>query len=182
MRDLATAQQSAGQIAAAAKTLERFLALRPNDTAVAAQLAGALRPAARAATAEAQALTEQTSSSFAQTVFSFPDSSGFLGAVAGGPVDLALARQASEQMQQATDRAQELFGKSALALERITKARPDEPTGYIQLGQALAAAGQNEKAVVAYEKFLELAPDDPNAEFVQSQLELLQQQGEVVQG
>ena len=35
---------------------------------------------------------------------------------------------------------------------------------------------------MAYEKFLELAPDDPNAEFVQSQLELLQQQGEVVQG
>ncbi len=182
LRDLATAQQSAGQIAAAAKTLDRFLALRPNDTAVAAQLAGLYDQQARAATAEAQALTEQTSSSFAQTVFSFPGSTGFLGALAGGPVDLALASRSSQQAQQATDRAQELFGKSALALERITKARPNEATGYIQLGQALAAAGQNEKAVVAYEKFLELAPDDPNAEFVQSQLELLQQQGEVVQG
>ena len=58
LRDLATAQQSAGQIAAAAKTLDRFLALRPNDTAVAAQLAGLYDQQARAATAEAQALTD----------------------------------------------------------------------------------------------------------------------------
>ncbi len=94
---------------------------------------------------------------------------------------LAIATQASVRVQETTERAQELFGKAAAALEHLTKARPQDPTGYLQLGQAAAAAGETEKAVTAFEKFLELAPDDPNAEFVKSQLEFLQQD-EVVQG
>ena len=135
----------------------------------------------RDATAESSALTQQSSASFAQTVFSFPGSNGFLGAIGTGPIDIAVASQVSQQVQDANERAQEYFAKAASALEHITKAKPQDPTGFLQLGQAAAAAGDSEKAIAAYEKFLELAPDDPNAEFVQSQLDFLQQ-GEVVQG
>jgi tetratricopeptide (TPR) repeat protein len=181
LRDLATAQQAAGMTAAAALTLEKYLELKPNDTAIAAQLAGLYDAQARKATAESTALSQDSTAGFAQSAFSFPDSNGFLGALAPGPIDTAIATQASVRVQETTERAQELFGKAAAALEHLTKARPQDPTGYLQLGQAAAAAGETEKAVTAFEKFLELAPDDPNAEFVKSQLEFLQQD-EVVQG
>ena len=76
----------------------------------------------------------------------------------------------------AREAAQALFAKEAAAFKRVTTAKPNEATGYIQLGQAAAAAGQVDEALAAYERFVELAPDDPNAKFAKDQIESLKQQ------
>ena len=50
---------------------------------------------------------------------------------------------------------------------------PDEPVIFLQLGQASFASGDTPAAIAAWERFLELAPDDASALLIQQQLELL---------
>ena len=53
--------------------------------------------------------------------------------------------------------------------------RPDDTTALIQLGQAASNAGQNETAIDALERYLELDPDGAYAEPAKQALENLEQ-------
>ncbi len=57
--------------------------------------------------------------------------------------------------------------------ERLSTLLPDEPVIFLQLGQASFASGDTPAAIAAWERFLELAPDDASAPLIQQQLELL---------
>lgn len=177
LRELASAQQSAGQRKAAAATLERYLKLKPGDATAASQLAGLYDAQARDASSRASALQNQAfSGTFAQQAFSFPGGSGFLGAIGSGPIDEALQRQLAVRATRASAEARSLYEKEAAAFKRVTVVRPKDPTGYLQYGQAAGAAGQYSAALAAFNKFLQLAPDDPNAKFAKDQIASLKQQ------
>jgi predicted TPR repeat methyltransferase len=46
----------------------------------------------------------------------------------------------------------------------------EEPSAQLQLGSAAQTAGDVQTAVKAYERFLKIAPDDPNAAAVRQTL------------
>jgi tetratricopeptide (TPR) repeat protein len=56
------------------------------------------------------------------------------------------------------------------ALQRFTEANPRDAEAFLQLGQLAEQAGGTALAGLAYQRFLELAPDDPNAGEVRERL------------
>jgi len=53
---------------------------------------------------------------------------------------------------------------------------PDDPSTFPSLGIAAQEANDAESAIAAYQKFLDLAPNDPSAAQVQQQIDFLKQQ------
>jgi tetratricopeptide (TPR) repeat protein len=56
---------------------------------------------------------------------------------------------------------------------RVTDLQPNNAENYLYYGQAAQSAGQNDVAILAYRKFLELAPDSPYAKDVKGILDEL---------
>ncbi len=65
--------------------------------------------------------------------------------------------------------------KAVTAYDRLVKADPSNTTALIQLGQAAANAGENETAIDAFERYLELDPEGAYAEPAKRELENLKQ-------
>lgn len=181
--DLATAYQADGQYANAAENLEKYLELRPNDVDALRQLAVVYTFQADVlAQRQNEAFTAATQGTFGGRVYQFPDSNGFLGALGQDPIDEALSQKAQIESQELQRQVEAAYEKQADTFERLSTLTPDDPTVFLQLGQAAANARDNERAVAAFERFLELAPNDPQADEVRDQIELLQQDVNVATG
>jgi regulator of sirC expression with transglutaminase-like and TPR domain len=59
------------------------------------------------------------------------------------------------------------------AYRRLADASPKDPSVQIELASAAEQGNNVPVAIAAYERFLELAPDDPQAPIVKQQLKLL---------
>jgi tetratricopeptide (TPR) repeat protein len=167
LRALATAYGVAQQYGNESETLERYLKLRPNEEDALSQLARSYQQQALLLRQRAQGLQIQSISSFTADAFSFPDTSGFLGALGEFPTDSAVTNNALVHANDLSNQAQQVFGKQATVYERLAKIRPDDPNLQLQLGAAASQAADAELAIAAYERFLELAPDDARAADVQ---------------
>ncbi len=169
---LANAFQSERQYGQAAKQLERYAELRPEDADVLRQLAAVYSNQANTVASEAgqDAVPAQV---FGQNAFLFPTSNGFLGALGQDPIGNALGNQAEVARQDASQEVSAIYAKQAAVYEQLAGLTPDDPQVYLQLATASQSAGDNEQAVTAYERFLELSPDDPLAKQVQEQIDLL---------
>jgi len=180
---LANALQADRQYEKAARTLERYTELAPDDIDGLRQLANVYTQRANALNQQAGALQASSQSgTFSQTAFSLPGTSGFLGALGDNPVDQALSGNTSARIKRLADQVSQTYGRQAGAYERISKLTPDDPQIFLQLGQAATQADQTERAISAYERFLELAPDDPSASAVKEQLEFLRSDVENLSG
>jgi tetratricopeptide (TPR) repeat protein len=174
--ELATALQSEGRLQEAITALERYTELRPRDTDALQQLAvlwgteaAKARQEAEAAAAEAQAAN--LSGSFVQ------GDSVFLQTLYQTKVSEAISELANARSSEAQTRALESARNEAGVYERLSVLLPDEAVIFLQLGQASFAAGDTQAAIKAWERFLELAPDDSSAPLIRQQLELLKGQG-----
>jgi predicted TPR repeat methyltransferase len=67
-------------------------------------------------------------------------------------------------------------------LEQLVALTPNETLLYIRLGEAALAVNERQTAIDAFETFLELAPEDPNAPAVRQRLRLLRSTSDVVTG
>jgi predicted TPR repeat methyltransferase len=56
---------------------------------------------------------------------------------------------------------------------RITELQPNNAENYLYYGQAAQNAGRSDIAILAYQRYLELAPDSPYAKDVKSLLDQL---------
>lgn len=172
-RDLANALQASGQIAAAIPHLERYTKGRPKDADGLAQLASLLG-------AQAQQLQEQLaavqaaapSSGFSQDL---TDPSSPLSGTFSGPLTQLEQEDVSARTTELALAAQSTYAKQADAWARLTTLQPSEPSNYLQLGQAKFFAGSTSEAIAAWERFLKLAPDDPNAPLIRRQIRALKQ-------
>jgi tetratricopeptide (TPR) repeat protein len=173
--DLATAYRGAGQNADAAETLEKYVVLQPSDGAALRQLTAVYLALAREANQRAATLAagRALGQSFSSQAFSFPDTSGFLGALGENPVEDAVDSGYSRAASQIGEEATRFAAKRAAAFEKLVLAEPDDPTVLFQLGQAATEAIQNEKAIDAFERYLEVAPDGEYAEAAQRLLDQL---------
>jgi tetratricopeptide (TPR) repeat protein len=174
--ELANALQSEGRIPEAITALERYTELRPNDTDGLQQLAvlwgtqaARARQDAEAAAAEAQ--EANLSGTFVQ------GGDPFLQSLYQTKIAESISQLANARSTEAQSRALEASRNEADVYERLSTLLPDEPVIFLQLGQASFASGDTEAAIAAWERFLELAPDDASAPLVQQQLELLKGQG-----
>ena len=173
---LAGAYQRAGQTRDAASTLENYVKLQPKDTDALRQLATLYQRLATESDQRASALMDQgLGQSIANTAWSFPETSGFLGAVGENPIDEAVTSRLTAGATEAGDESTGWSKKAVTAYDRLVKADPSNTTALIQLGQAAANAGQNETAIDAFERYLELDPEGAYAEPAQRALENLEQ-------
>jgi len=169
--ELANALQAVGQRDEAITALVRYTELRPRDIDGLQQLASLYT--LRAQDAQRRALTIQAEAQgdlFGQQL----RPGGDLGeALSDNPVEQAIAAQANAEFAAASADVQREYGRVATIYQELTLLAPDEPNLFLQLGQASQLSGDVESAVAAYQKFLELSPDDANAPIVRQQLEQL---------
>jgi tetratricopeptide (TPR) repeat protein len=171
---LANQYQNRGQYADAAKTLETYTKLQPKNVDALRQLAAVRDRQAREAAARASGLQENQGALFSQTIYLFPDSPGFLGALGANPVQDAISHSAQERAQSAQRQSEAHYRQEVATIKTIAALDPTDPQTQLQLGQAASAVGDSETTVAAYEKFLKLSPDDPLAPAVKEQLKQYQ--------
>ena len=179
---LANAAQASGETATAITALEAYLEIRPRDGDALQQLAGLY---------EIQAGDAQDRASNAELASQATLFQQELQAGAGKLGTPLFSAPISDELQQATTKGstaaltemQEAYRKEAETYRKLTVLLPEDPTIYFELGRTSQLSGDVETAIGAYEKFLDLAPDDPNASIIKEQLKLLKaQQGAGIGG
>ncbi len=172
-RELATALQTNGQIAEAITQLERYTEGRQNDADAQLSLAALLGARAQEQQADlAAAQAGVTGSGFAQEI---TDPSSPLAQSFSGPITRLEQERTATEVNELILEATTTYRQQAEVWTKLTELQPEEPSHYLQLGQAHYLAGSTPDAITAWEEFLELAPDDPNAPLIRRQIRALEQ-------
>jgi tetratricopeptide (TPR) repeat protein len=170
--ELANAYVAAGRTEDAIAAVRRYVALKPKNVAAYVQLASLYDGEARAAQQRYEAAQGQVVSESPGLLFT--PATGALGSALGpGAVQQALAGTAQAAADKVGEEARGAFGRSARAYEQLTLLQPDEPTYFLRLGQAAQLSGDLESARAAYQRFLQLSPDDASAPYVRAALKQL---------
>jgi tetratricopeptide (TPR) repeat protein len=170
----ARALQSASQTDAAAEVYERVTAIDPDNS-------DALRSLASIYGREAAVLAQQAGIvRFAaqdtvpnQTLFD-PNASDLQRALAEDPFAFGLAAGAEAEADRLQEQAAAAAARQQSVLERIVALDPEDPTLQLSLGNAAQLAGDDDAALAAYERALELEPDSGRSPQIVS---LIQQLG-----
>ena len=171
----ANALQARGRTQEAIAALESYTALKPKDTDALRQLANLWGSVANKARQEQQLASAQATEASAASSIAVPDSA-FLREVEQNKIAQTLAEQANGRANAAAGRAQSAAGSQQRVYEQLTLLIPDDPSIFLSLGIASQEANDAESAIAAYQKFLDLAPNDPSAAQVEQQIEFLKQQ------
>jgi tetratricopeptide (TPR) repeat protein len=169
-RNLATALQEDGQTDEAIVVLNRYLELQPKDKEGLQELAGLHLGRATSLARDAQEAQVRASYLTFGSTFSTPLDLGNGAKLGPDPIDQAVSTQASQAVSQAYSAAQASFQKAEETYDRLAAVAPRDPNVQLELAQAAQQSGDLPKAITAYEKFLQLAPDDPTAPIVRQQI------------
>jgi tetratricopeptide (TPR) repeat protein len=171
-RALATELEVKNRQLEAIPVLQHYLRLRPNDTDVLSELGSIQTAKARDLAGQAQAAQAEAASSGASNGadlgFRLPSGQS-LGAT---PLTSAITGEATDR---ATNEQREAIAaaKAAEASYQKLASLSADPTSELELAQAAVNAGDSFTALQAYQRFLVLAPDDPNAPYVKQQVKAL---------
>jgi regulator of sirC expression with transglutaminase-like and TPR domain len=174
-RDLATAYDTQGDIPNAISAWTTYTSLRPKDVSAYDSLATDYQQQFTTQTNEAAAL-QAAAQSTQSTNFGPPTSSPLGRALSSVPDPIS--QQSSDAANQAFTTALQTRAATAQQLEQtyqqIVKLRkPAEPSDSFLLAQAAQNAGDTATAIAAYKRFVQLAPDDPNASYAKQQIKTL---------
>jgi tetratricopeptide (TPR) repeat protein len=175
--DLATAYDTKGELDAAIAAWTTYTTLRPKDVDGLTQLATDYEQKFSRQTEQARAAAYDAQT--AQPSTYGPPTTSPLGRALGSvsdPIAQAISGSANQRYNDALSTRQETAQKLVAAYQRIATLQPAEPSAQLQLAQAAQSAGDPTTAVAAYKKFLQLAPDDPNAVYAKQQIKALQAQ------
>jgi tetratricopeptide (TPR) repeat protein len=172
----ANSLQNAGQTTEAIAALEGYLELRKDDTEALQQLATLyLTLATEAENRAQQAQAAAAVAFFRNELFGGEtDMTKTLGT--GGPFTERDQTAASEAYQAAAATMQANYAKEAETWKRLTGLVDDNPEFFLQLGRSSQSANEFQQAIDGYERYLELAPNDANAEQVKAIVKQLKQQ------
>jgi tetratricopeptide (TPR) repeat protein len=171
----ANALQARGRTQEAITALEAYTALKPKDVDALRQLANLWGSVANQARQEQQLASAQATQASAASSIAVPDSD-FLPEDEQNKISQTLAQQANARANSAAGRAQSAAGQQQTVYEQLTLLIPDDPSIFLSLGIASQEANDAESAIAAYQKFLDLAPNDPSAAQVKQQIDFLKQQ------
>ena len=160
--ELAKAYQGQGKVDLAISAYEEYVKLKPSDADALRSLAGLY--AAKANASRNRAIAAYQQSQLADPSQAFENQSTPFGQALGpSPLTQPAAASATQRLTQEQLAMQDSYRNETRVLRKLTKLQPDDAGLYLQLGQSAQLAQDTKAAVAAYERFLELAPDDPNA-------------------
>ena len=173
-RALSTAFQADNKTDEAIAAQNTVVVLAPKDTNALRELASLYLAQASAKQLEAQIL--QTQASYQGAGQGFP---GSFTSPTGQPllddsISTAIKTQTAPRIQELVQAAQSASAESVNAYKKIVVISPKDPNVRLELAQAAQQAGDAATMISAFEAFLRLAPDDPNAPIVKQQLKQLQ--------
>jgi tetratricopeptide (TPR) repeat protein len=161
-RDLAEAHQAEGNTDEAIAALERFAELRPRNV-------DGLRALASLYIAKAGEAQQGAQDAQFRAAFTVPGVSVSQAIVIGGealdpdPISEAVNQQLAQVINVALSEAQTASAQAVDTYRKIAAASPRDPNVQLELAQAATNAGDTATAIGAYERFLKMAPDDPQA-------------------
>jgi tetratricopeptide (TPR) repeat protein len=167
-REYATALQTEGETAQAVVALERAVELEPKDLSLLRELS-ALYIAQGTERSRAAQAAQAGASAGAAVPGGLTSSDGV--PLVTDKVAEALSGKGAVEAQLAQGEAQIAFTKAVETYKKIAKLQPTDPNVQLELAQTAQSAGDDKTAVAAYERFIELAPDDPTAALVKKQLD-----------
>jgi tetratricopeptide (TPR) repeat protein len=175
LRELATALQVDGRSDDAVPILERYARLRPKDADALNELATLFQ--ARAARLRGQAQLAQLRMQLAapETEILPPPTTPLGKAIGELPITSAVSGAAQAEFNEKLTSMQGAYRQAQQVYERIVVLQPENATAQRELGYAAVYANDNATATVAFTKFLELAPDDPEAPLIKQQLKQLRE-------
>ena len=173
-RDLANALQAEGEVDEAIAALERYTRLRPRDTDALQQLAGLYNSRALEARERLAAVQADAQGTMFARDLQRSDSP-LAQALNQGPIVEAVQARVDARTTAAVESVQEAYRQQADVYKRLSVLLPEDASIFLQLGQAAEFGGDTTTAISAYERFLELAPDDPNARAIKQRVKTLKQ-------
>lgn len=174
LRDLITALQNEGKPEDAIEYLERYSRIRPADAAALRELAGLYLGRAGRLQGEAQRLQARLQLLLPEAAFLPPDTSPLGQALADRPISSAVQQDAQTAFTDVLTRMQDAFRSAQEVYERLAVLEPEDAALQLQLADAALNVGDTGIAIAAYKRFLELAPDDPQAPLVEQEIERLE--------
>ena len=91
-------------------------------------------------------------------------------------IEQAVYQAANERYRAALDRSGATGKKVLDVYERIAALSPNDASAQLQVAITAQPIGEFETALTAYRRFLELAPDDPQAAYAKEQIKTLEKQ------
>jgi tetratricopeptide (TPR) repeat protein len=179
-RALATAYEQKQRTADAVTALEHLTALHPKDTNALSELASQYTALANTYSTDYTNAQNDAALSTPGAAFLPPSTTPFGRAfqdpkALGNPIATAVATAAQARTSAAYAQLQTVATKAESAYQQLAALSPDDATLQIQLGQAAQTAGDTPTALIAYRRFLKLAPTDPLASQVKRVITGLQQ-------
>jgi tetratricopeptide (TPR) repeat protein len=179
-RDLASALAADGKLDEAITTLEDVRVRQPKKSAdygdTLTQLAGLyLRKASdardRAGQIQVSAPTTAATGTFG------PDPSSKLGqALQSDPITQAVQTDVNGKLSDVYDDMTSAFTSAVSVYKAVAEVTPNDPGVQFALAQTAEQAADTKTALAAYQRFLELAPDDPTAPAIKQRIKQLKQQ------
>jgi tetratricopeptide (TPR) repeat protein len=176
--ELAQALQTEGETDEAITALERYAQLRPSDREKLEELAGLYLTKAQAAEQRARIAqfesTLVTGGGVFNVTFQGPKKETIpLGDPAASSIEDAVSGEANEELNTHFTEMSAAYKDAQETYERVVKVAPNDASAFQNLALAAQQAGDTQRAIEAFEKFIELAPDDPSVEIVKEQLKQL---------
>jgi Flp pilus assembly protein TadD len=169
-RELSTALQTEGETDEAITALESYTRLRPNDASALRELGGLYLAQGAAKRVEAQ--EAQLRGQLAGATSQFDPSLIVNGTDHfESKIARALESKVERELTALLGASGVAFSRAVAAYQRLALASPKDASVQLELAQAAEQAGDAGVAVAAFEEFLKLAPEDPNAPIVKQQLQ-----------
>ena len=172
-RALANALELEGDTDAAISALEEYTGRRPKDVDAKLDLARLYFSRGDKLNRQAQLAQADAATVLAGTAFA-PSSNTQLGqAVGQDPITEAVQSRVNERLNSVYQRMQTEYRLALSVYADVARLRPRDATIQFELARAAESASDTQAAIAAYERFLELALDDPSAPAIRQRIKQL---------
>jgi cytochrome c-type biogenesis protein CcmH/NrfG len=181
-RDLATAYEAKHRTNDAITALSQYVGLRSHDSGAFAELASQYTQQAQQYAQDYQNAAIEAGAATPPAAAFAPPSTTPLGRAFTDPKGLQdplaafVQQQAQTAQQTALTNYQSAQRNAEHAYQRVVGLTPNDANAQLQLAQAAQAASDPKVALAAFQKFLELAPQDPLAPQIRKQVAQLRKQ------
>jgi tetratricopeptide (TPR) repeat protein len=170
--DLAQAAQVAGEIQVAVAAYEKYRTMRPRDTDAMQALSALYGRQISEAQQRAQIASIQAAEANLPNTLA-PEDSQLLQEITGNRLTQAAGAEAEARANAATAEVRRLSLLQLGVFEKLTLLVDDDPLLWLQFAGAAETSQDYETAVTAYEKYLELQPNSPQAKQIEERIEAL---------
>jgi tetratricopeptide (TPR) repeat protein len=171
-RDLANALTLEGDNAGAISALEQYTGRRPKDAEAKLELARLYVSRGDVLSSQAQAAQAEASSALAGAAFA-PAGNQLGQALGQDPITEAVQARVNERLNDIYTRLQTEYRLAVSVYADAARLRPRDSSLQFELARAAEAANDTQAAIAAYERYLELAPDDANAPAIRDRIKQL---------